>query len=112
MPAEGPLPAQRRDLRVPLPGRNLNARLYQPAPQWPRTYAWATQQRQSLGCARLAVAGDSAGGHLAAHAMAANPELDTAAALLLYPVAGMDFKRYGARAARLQHQRQTRVQVF
>jgi len=152
MPDGGPLPAMRRELSIPLPGRTLAARLYQGAPGWPRTgasdvllvffhgggwvvgdlethdnacahlcrelgcavlniayrkapehsfpapcddaadaYAWAAEQLGNFGCTRLAVAGDSAGGHLAAHAMAVHPELDTAAALLFYPVAGMDF---------------------
>ena len=152
IPVEGPLPAVRRDLSIPLPGRTLAARLYQGAPDWPRSaasdvllvffhgggwvvgdlethdnacahlcrelgcavlniayrkapehafpapcddaadaYAWASAKRQDFGCTRLAVAGDSAGGHLAAHAMAVHAERDTAAALLFYPVAGMDF---------------------
>ena len=54
-------------------------------------YAWAAAQLGSWGCGRIAVAGDSSGGHLAAHAMFANAQVPTAAALLIYPVADMDF---------------------
>ena len=54
-------------------------------------YAWAAAQCGAWGCARIAVAGDSAGGHLAAHALYANTQVATAAALLFYPVADMDF---------------------
>jgi acetyl esterase len=44
------------------------------------------------GYAQIAVAGDSAGAHLAAHAAYANQhEVKTAAQLLLYPVVGHDF---------------------
>ncbi len=54
-------------------------------------YAWAAAQSGAWGCARVAIAGDSAGGHLAAYAVYANAQVATAAALLFYPVAGMDF---------------------
>ena len=54
-------------------------------------YAWAACRLAAWGCRRIAVAGDSAGAHLAAHAMFANPGVPTAAALLFYPVADMDF---------------------
>ena len=54
-------------------------------------YAWAASQLAVWDCRRIAVAGDSAGAHLAAHAMLANPAVSTAAALLFYPVADMDF---------------------
>ena len=54
-------------------------------------YAWAAAQLGRWGCGRIAVAGNSAGGHLAAHALFANPAVVTAAALLFYPVADMDF---------------------
>lgn len=54
-------------------------------------YAWAAARAGNWGCQRIAVAGDSAGAHLAAHAMIANPAVPTAAALLFYPVADMDF---------------------
>ena len=54
-------------------------------------YAWAAAQCGAWGCTRVAVAGDSSGGHLAAYAMYANTQVATAAALLFYPVAGMDF---------------------
>jgi acetyl esterase len=54
-------------------------------------FAWAASRLASWGCGRIAVAGDSSGGHLAAHAMFANPDVPTAAALLFYPVADMDF---------------------
>ena len=55
-------------------------------------YAWAASRLSAWGCRRIAVAGDSAGAHLAAHAMFANPGVPTAAALLFYPVADMDFE--------------------
>ena len=73
---------------------------YRKAPEHPfpapcddaaQAYAWAATQIAAWGCSRLAVGGDSAGGHLAAHAMHANPDLATAAALLFYPVADVDF---------------------
>ncbi|MEO8857181.1 MAG: alpha/beta hydrolase [Burkholderiaceae bacterium] len=73
---------------------------YRKAPEHPfpapcddaaEAYAWAATQAAAWHCSRLAVAGDSAGAHLAAHAMYANPQLATAAALLFYPVADMDF---------------------
>ncbi len=73
---------------------------YRKAPEHPfpapcddaaQAYAWAATQLAAWGCKRLAVAGDSAGGHLAAHAMHANPDVATAAALLFYPVADVDF---------------------
>ena len=54
-------------------------------------YAWAAARVGSWGCKRIAVAGDSAGAHLAAHAMISSPAVSTAAALLFYPVADMDF---------------------
>ena len=56
-------------------------------------YRWAASELEALGCARIAVAGDSSGGHLAAYAMYANPEVTTAAALLFYPVTSDDFER-------------------
>ena len=70
-------------------------------------YAWAAAQCGAWGCARVAVAGDSAGGHLAAYAVYANAQVATAAALLFYPVADMDFgntsyTRSGAGPAGLQ----------
>jgi len=54
-------------------------------------YRWAAMHCSGWSCRRVAVAGDSAGGHLAAHAMFACHDVDTAAALLFYPVADMDF---------------------
>lgn len=54
-------------------------------------YAWAWAQRARFAAKRIAVAGDSAGGHLAALAMHANPDVPTAAALLFYPVTDRDF---------------------
>ena len=75
---------------------------YRKAPEHPfpapcddsaQAYAWAAAQLGIWDCKRIAVAGDSSGGHLAAHAMYANPALRTAAALLFYPVADMDFYR-------------------
>lgn len=56
-------------------------------------YAWAATQAAGWDCARIAVAGDSAGAHLAAHAMYAAGEVPTAAALLFYPVTDRDFTR-------------------
>jgi acetyl esterase len=47
--------------------------------------AWAHANKARWGCQRVAVAGDSAGGHLSAVAMYAQPEL-VAGALLFYPV--------------------------
>lgn len=73
---------------------------YRKAPEHPfpapcddaaEAYAWAARQASTWRCKRLAVAGDSAGAHLAAHAMFANAQLATAAALLFYPVTGVDF---------------------
>jgi len=43
------------------------------------------------GCARIAVGGDSAGAHVAVHAMHAAPDVPTAGALLFYPVTDMRF---------------------
>ena len=54
-------------------------------------YAWAWAHRADWGCTRIAAAGDSAGGHLAARAVHANAQVPTAAALLFYPVADVDF---------------------
>lgn len=54
-------------------------------------YAWAWAQRARFGASRIAVSGDSAGGHLAALAMHANPEVPTAASLLFYPVTDRNF---------------------
>ena len=54
-------------------------------------YVWACDHRGDWGCERMAIAGDSAGGHLAAHALHACAQVPTAAALLFYPVADMDF---------------------
>lgn len=73
---------------------------YRKAPEHPfpapcddaaEAYAWAACQLATWGCRRIAVAGDSSGGHLAAHAMFANPGVPTAAALLFYPVTDMAF---------------------
>ena len=73
---------------------------YRKAPEHPfpapcddaaEAYAWAWSQVGSLGCQRIVVSGDSAGGHLAAHALFANAAVPTAAALLFYPVADVDF---------------------
>jgi len=153
IPLEGVLPVPREDLRLPLPGRDLPARLYRPVEGGPASaardvllvffhgggwvqgdlethdnacaflvqqlgctllsvqyrkapehrfpapcddvaeaYAWAWQQRLRWGAARIAVCGDSAGGHLAAHALfATGGSVPTSAALLFYPVADMDF---------------------
>ncbi len=153
IPPEGVLPVPRENLLIPLPGRDLPARLYRPAADAPATvaqdvllvffhgggwvqgdlethdnacavmvqqlgctllsveyrkapeylfplpcddvaeaYAWAWQQRQRWGTARIAVSGDSAGGHLAGHAFfACQDTVPTSAALLFYPVADMDF---------------------
>lgn len=54
-------------------------------------YAWAWSQRSHFACKRIAVCGDSAGGHLAGHAMFANADVPTAAYGLFYPVADMNF---------------------
>lgn len=57
--------------------------------------AWANVRMTAWGCQRLAVGGDSAGGHLAAvamHAHSALGELAIAGALLFYPVTDMQFK--------------------
>ena len=64
-------------------------------------YTWAAARMASWNCRRIAVMGASAGGHLAAHAMFANPQVPTAAALLFYPVADIDFDNasYVARGA-------------
>jgi acetyl esterase len=56
-------------------------------------YRWAAARLDALGCRRIAVSGDSSGGHLAAYAMYANAEVPTAAALLFYPVTSADFAR-------------------
>lgn len=73
---------------------------YRKAPEHPfpapcddaqEAYAWAWAQRARFGATRIAVAGDSAGGQLAALAMHANTAVPTAAALLFYPVADRDF---------------------
>jgi acetyl esterase len=56
-------------------------------------YRWAASNLKALGCKRMAVGGDSSGGHLAAYAMYANAEVPTAAALLFYPVTSVDFAR-------------------
>ncbi len=57
--------------------------------------AWAAAHQSELGCRRLAVGGDSAGGHLAAVAMhaASHGEITApiAGALLFYPVTDMRF---------------------
>jgi acetyl esterase len=53
--------------------------------------AWAHAQCAQWGCTRVLLCGDSAGGHLAAHAMHAQPAVPVAAALLIYPVADMQF---------------------
>lgn len=56
--------------------------------------AWAWTQAPAWGCRRIALAGDSAGAHLAAHAAhACAPQLPIAAMLLFYPVADHDFER-------------------
>ena len=73
---------------------------YRKAPEHPfpapsedarEAYAWAWQQLLSFGCSRIAAAGDSAGGHLAAHAIFSNVEVPTSASLLFYPVSEVDF---------------------
>ena len=56
-------------------------------------YLWAGSQIESWNCKRIAVAGDSAGAHMAAYAMYANAEMPTAAALLFYPITSLDFER-------------------
>jgi acetyl esterase len=62
--------------------------------------AWAYARKAQWGCARVAVSGDSAGGHLAAVAMHAHPEL-VAGALLFYPVTDVQFanRSYSERGA-------------
>lgn len=73
---------------------------YRKAPEHPfpapsddaqEAYAWAWQHLLSFGCSRIAAAGDSAGGHLAAHAVFANADVPTSASLLFYPVSDTDF---------------------
>ncbi len=138
---------QSTDLQIPLPGRSLPARLYEPeqsssdtlvvffhgggwvigdlethhpslqflalhlgmkvlsveyrkAPEhvFPaacddagQALAWAHSQMTSWGCKRIAVSGDSAGGHLAAVAMHNMQTVNVAAALLFYPVTDIQF---------------------
>jgi acetyl esterase len=53
--------------------------------------AWAHARLASMGCKRLVVSGDSAGGQLAAVAMHTHAELKIAGALLFYPVTDMQF---------------------
>jgi acetyl esterase len=53
--------------------------------------AWAHSQLASWGCKRIAVSGDSAGGHLAAVAMHSQPSINVAGALLFYPVTDIQF---------------------
>ncbi len=144
------LPVTSVDVQVPLPGRNLPARLYAPkalssdvllvyfhgggwvlgdlqthdlsmqflaqhlgmkvlsveyrkAPEqvFPaacndaqEALAWAQKQLASWGSKRLAVGGDSAGGHLASVAMHSMPNGDVAGALLFYPVTDMQFANH------------------
>jgi acetyl esterase len=59
--------------------------------------AWVQTRLASWGCTRVAVSGDSAGGHLAAVAMHTQPGV--AGALLFYPVTDMQFsnKSYSQR---------------
>lgn len=52
---------------------------------------WAHERLAQLGCKRLLVGGDSAGGHLAAVAMHTHVALKIAGALLFYPVTDMQF---------------------
>ncbi|MEO8544599.1 MAG: alpha/beta hydrolase [Betaproteobacteria bacterium] len=75
---------------------------YRKAPECPfpgpcddaaEAYGWAALHLEALGCKRIAVGGDSSGGHLAANAMYANANVTTAAALLFYPVTSFDFQR-------------------
>ena len=54
-------------------------------------FAWAHANLAQWGCTRMLLCGDSAGGHLAAHAMHTHPALPVAAAWLIYPVADMQF---------------------
>ena len=53
--------------------------------------AWAHANLAQWGCTRVLLCGDSAGGHLAAHAMHTHPALPVATAWLIYPVADMQF---------------------
>jgi acetyl esterase len=53
--------------------------------------AWAHERLAAMGCARIAVSGDSAGGHVAAVAMHTHSALKVAGALLFYPVTDMQF---------------------
>lgn len=55
---------------------------------------WAYARLASWGCKRLAVSGDSAGGHLAAVAMHTHAALNVAGALLFYPVTDMQFANH------------------
>ncbi len=75
---------------------------YRKAPECPfpgpcedaaEAYCWAAANLDALGCQRIAVGGDSSGGHLAAYAMYANAKVPTAAALLFFPVTSVDFER-------------------
>ncbi len=67
-------------------------RFPEPCDDVAEAYAWAWQERARWGATRIAVSGDSAGGHLAGHAFfACQDTVPTSAALLFYPVADMDF---------------------
>ncbi len=63
--------------------------------------AWAHSRLAAWGCQRLAVSGDSAGGHLAAVAMHSQPDIPVVGALLFYPVTDMQFagRSYSERGA-------------
>jgi acetyl esterase len=79
-------------------GLRLLSVQYRKAPECPfpapcddasQALAWAQARLASWGCQRVAVSGDSAGGHLAAVAMHTQPGV--AGALLFYPVTDVQF---------------------
>jgi acetyl esterase len=56
-----------------------------------QSLVWAHEQLASWDCKRIAVSGDSAGGHLAAVAMHSQQDVPVAGAFLFYPVTDMQF---------------------
>ena len=89
---------------------------YRKSPEYPypvpcddaaQAYAWAWANIATFACKRIAVAGDSAGGYLAAHAVNVNSlvsdlAVPTVASLLFYPATGLcgfDTPSYAERGA-------------